>query len=100
MIQKKKAKFKDIYDVKNQSVEMNSEQELKIQRLKQIIEQEKELSEIKLKRENNLLAHEFCVQELTVEHMKQLHKFQLYEAQAKYELSELLLNKKKEIDKI
>ncbi|XP_018303520.1 uncharacterized protein, partial [Mycetomoellerius zeteki] len=76
-----------------QEIINSTEQELKIQRINRITEEETKMSDIKLQKENNLLVHEQLVQKLTIEHMKQIHKLEYREAEAKTQLSELRLQR-------
>jgi len=96
MSQKKNRQGKKFIEVGNKSKGINfAEEQLKIQRIKRIIDEEK-MAEIKLQKENNLLVHEQLLQKLTVEHMKQIHKLEYREAEAKAQISELRLQRENE----
>lgn len=67
----------------------------KVQRIEQLMNREIKIAEIKLKREESLLAHEMAVQELTLQHMKRMHDLEYREIETKIRLTEVQLQAQK-----
>lgn len=62
-------------NIEKKSLEVNiAEEELKVKRIKQIMDQETSIAEIEMQRKKNLLAHDLLIQKITVEHMRRMHE--------------------------
>lgn len=72
-----------------------AEEELKVERIRRIMDQKANAAEIEMQRKKNLLAHELLVQKISVEHMERMHELEYRQGVLKIELSELQVQKEK-----
>lgn len=99
MTKKRSRQEKTCVNIEKKSLDINiAEEELKLERIRRIMEQEAAAAEIELQRKKNLLAHDLRIQEITMEHTRRMHELEYRQAVLKTELSELQVRKEKETE--